>query len=89
MTDLKVKFLWDSKMKIVILEGGGIHNITRVLTSSERWHKVLFSQSALIPQLSLHSFQKLKYYTLGNEDYSTKLFWTTVAVSMRVRLKAL
>ena len=36
MTDLKVKFLWDSKMKIVILEGGGIHNITRVLTSSER-----------------------------------------------------
>ena len=36
MTHLKVKFLWDSNMKIVILEGGGIHNITRVLTSSER-----------------------------------------------------
>ena len=42
----------------------------------ERWHKIskLISQSAQISQLYLHFFQKLKYYTLGNKDYSRKLF---------------
>ena len=48
--------------------------ITSVLTRPERWHIMLFSQSALIPQLCLHFFQKLKYYTLGYKDYSRKLF---------------
>ena len=48
--------------------------IKRILTRPERWHIMLFSQSALIHQLCLHFFQKLEYYTLGNKDYSRKLF---------------
>ena len=48
--------------------------ISRLSTRPEKWHVMLFSQSALIPQLYLHFFQKLKYYTLGNKDYSRKLF---------------
>ena len=43
---------------------------------------MLFSHSALIPQLFLHFFQKLKYYTLGNKDYSAKLFWVAVAINI-------
>ena len=43
---------------------------------------MLFSHLALIPQLYLHFFQKLKYYTLGNKDYSRKLFWVAVAVNV-------
>ena len=43
---------------------------------------MLFSQSVLISQLCLHFFQKLKYYTLVNEDYSRKLFWAVVAVNV-------
>ena len=42
---------------------------------------MLFFQSALIPQLSLHFFQKLKYYTLGNKDYSRKLFAVVIAIN--------
>ena len=51
-----------------------LHN--QGVNSHERWHKIskLISQSALISQLYLHFFQKLKYYTLGNKDYSRKLF---------------
>ena len=56
--------------------------ITKVLTSHERWNIMLFSHSALIPQLCLHFFQKLKYYTLGNKDYSAKLFWVAVAINV-------
>ena len=41
---------------------------------------MLFSQSALIPQLCLHFFQILQYYTLVNKDYFRKLFWAVVAV---------
>ena len=59
--------------------------ITGVLTRSERWHIMLFSQSALIPQLRLHFFQKLKYYTLGNKDYSRKLFWVAVAINVNAK----
>ena len=55
--------------------------ISRVLTRPERWHIMLFSQSALIPQLCLHFFQKLKYYTLGNNDYSRKLLAVAVAIN--------
>ena len=45
-----------------------LHN--QGVNSHEQWHKIskLFSQSALISQLYLHFFQKLKYYTLGNKD---------------------
>ena len=42
---------------------------------------MLFSQSALIPQLCLHFFQKLKYYTLGDNDFSRKLFAVAVAIN--------
>ena len=51
-----------------------LHN--QGVNSHEQWHKIskLTSQSALISQLYLHFFQKLKYYTLGNKDYSRKLF---------------
>ena len=59
--------------------------ISRVLTRPERWHIMLFSQSALIPQLYLHFFQKLKYYTLGNKDYSRKLFWVAVAINVNAK----
>ena len=59
--------------------------VTRVLTRPERWHIMLFSQSALIPQLCLHFFQKLKYYTLGNKDYSRKLFWVVVAINVSAK----
>ena len=44
---------------------------------------MLFSQSALIPQLCLHFFQKLKYYTLENKDYSRKLFWVAINVNAK------
>ena len=43
---------------------------------------MLFSQSSLISELFLSFFQKLKYYTLENEDYSRKLFWVVVAVNV-------
>ena len=56
--------------------------ISRLSTRPERWHVMLFSQSALIPQLCLHFFQKLKYYTLGKKDYSRKLFWRAVAINV-------
>ena len=59
--------------------------ISSVLTRTERWHIMLFSQSALIPQLCLHFFQKLKYYTLGNKDYSRKLFWVAVAINVNAK----
>ena len=59
--------------------------ISRVLTRPERWHIMLFSQSAPIPQLCLHFFQKLKYYTLGNKDYFRKLFWVAVAINVNVK----
>ena len=59
--------------------------ITSVLARPERWHIMLFSQSALIPQLCLHFFQKLKYYTLGNKDYSRKLFWVAVAINVNAK----
>ena len=52
----------------------------RVLTSSKRGHKILFSQSSLISQFCVHLFEKLYYYTLGNKDYSRKLFWAAVDV---------
>ena len=41
---------------------------------------VLFSQLALIFQLYLHFFQKLKHHTLRNKDPSRKLFWAALAV---------
>ena len=59
--------------------------ISRVLTRPERWHIKLFFQSALIPQLCLHFFQKLKYYTLGNKDFSRKLFWVAVAINVNTK----
>ena len=43
---------------------------------------MLFFQSALIPQLCLHFFQKLKYNSLGNKDYSRKLFWVVITVNV-------
>ena len=46
---------------------------------------MLFSQSALIPQLCLHFFQKLKYNTLENKDYSRKLFWVAVAANVNAK----
>ena len=46
---------------------------------------MLFSQSALIPQLCLHFFQILKYYTLVNKDYFRKLFGVVVAVNVNTR----
>ena len=51
-----------------------LHN--QGVNSHEQWHKFskLISQSAQISPLYLHFFQKLKFYTLGNEDYSRKLF---------------
>ena len=51
-----------------------LHN--QGVNSHERWHKIskLISQSALISQLYLAFFQKLKYYTFGNKDYSRTLF---------------
>ena len=59
--------------------------IKRILTRPERWHIMLFSQSALIHQLCLHFFQKLEYYTLGNKDYSRKLFWVVVAINVNAK----
>ena len=59
--------------------------ISRVLTRPERWHIMLFSQSALIPQICLFFFQKLKYYILGNNDYSRKLFWVAVAINVNAK----
>ena len=41
---------------------------------------MLFSHSALILQLYLHVFQKLKYYTLENKDYSGKEFSVAAAI---------
>ena len=46
---------------------------------------MLFSQSALIPQLCLHFFQKLKYYILENKEYSRKSFWVAVAVNVNAK----
>ena len=46
---------------------------------------MLFSQSTLTPQLWLHYFQKVKYYTLGNKDYSRKLFWVVVAINVNAK----
>ena len=43
---------------------------------------MLFFQSALIPQLCLHFFQKLKYNNLGKKDYSRKLCWVAVTVNV-------
>ena len=43
---------------------------------------MLFFPSALFPQLRLHFLQKLKYYTLGNKDYSRKLLWVVVSVNV-------
>ena len=51
-----------------------------MLTSSERWLIALFSQPALISQLILIFFEKLKYHSLGHKDYSRKLFWAVVVV---------
>ena len=48
-------------------------HIFGLFTSRERRHWTLFSQSALISQLCLHFFEKLKYYDLGNKDYSKKI----------------
>ena len=59
--------------------------ISRVLTRPERWHIMLFSQSALIPQLYLHFFQKLKYYTLGNKEYYRKLFRAVLAINVNAK----
>ena len=59
--------------------------IRRVFTRPERSHIMLFSQSALIPQLCLHFFQKLKYYTLGNKNYSRKLFLVAVAINVNAK----
>ena len=41
---------------------------------------MLISQSALISELYLHFFQKLKYYTLRNKGYSRKNFYALVTV---------
>ena len=51
-----------------------VHN--QGVNSHERWHKIskFISRSALISHLYLAFFQKLKYYTLGNKDYSRTLF---------------
>ena len=43
---------------------------------------MLFFQSALIPQLCLYFFQKLKYNSLGKKDYSRKLYWVAVTVNV-------
>ena len=48
-------------------------HIFGLFTSRERRHWTLFSQSALISQSCLHFFEKLKYYDLGNKDYSKKI----------------
>ena len=61
---------------------------------------MLFFPSALIPQLCLYFFQKLKYNSLGNKDYSRKKFWVLVtanvnadevrgAISLLIEYKAL
>ena len=50
--------------------------------STEIWHIMLFSLWAIIPQLCLHLFQKLKYYTLENKDYFRKLFWVVAAINV-------
>ena len=42
---------------------------------------MLFSHWALILQLCLHFFQKLKHYTLENKDYFRKLFWVVAAIN--------
>ena len=60
-------------------------HIARVLTRPEKCHIMLFSPSALIPHLCLHLFQKLKYYTLGNNEYSRKLFCVVVAVNVNAK----
>ena len=38
------------------------------------------NQLSPICQLRLHFFEKLQYYTLGNKNYSKKLFWGAVDV---------
>ena len=50
-----------------------LHN--QGVNSHEQWHKIskLISQSALISRLYLHFFQKLKFYTLRDKDYSKTL----------------
>ena len=49
----------------------------------------LISQSTLISQLYLHFFQKLKYYTWGNKNYSSKLFEALVAAIVKSTDEAL
>ena len=53
-----------------------------VLTSTEILHIMLFFYWALIPQLCLHFFQKLKYYTLENKDYFRKLSWVVAVINV-------
>ena len=60
-------------------------HIARVLTRPEKCHIMLLSPSALIPHLRLYFFQKLKYYTLGNNEYSRKLFCVVVAVNVNAK----
>ena len=62
-----------------------LNYLTTVLTSTEILHIMLLSYWDLIPQLCLHFFQKLKYYTLGNKDYSRKLFWVAVAINVNAK----
>ena len=59
--------------------------IARVLSRPEKCHIMLFSPSALIPHLCLHFFQKLKYYTLGNNEYSRNLFCVVVTVNVNAK----
>ena len=49
-----------------------------MLNSPERWRIMLFSLTALISQLCLYFLEKLWYYTLGDKNYSKKLFWGAV-----------
>ena len=55
--------------------------ISRVLTRPERSHKILFSQSALTPQICLRFSQKLKYFI--NKDCSRKLVAVAINVNAR------
>ena len=59
-----------------------LNYLTTVLTSTEILHIMLLSYWDLIPQLCLHFFQKLKYYTLENKDYFRKLFWVVAAINV-------
>ena len=54
---------------LLLFLGDCVFRLPKVLTSLERWHITLFSQSTLISELYSHFFEKFNYYTLGRRNH--------------------